>query len=175
MAAILTIHIMDNTSEIAFRVGEPMPEFSLPMVAGESASTCTLDSLRGKAFVLFVYPKDATCGCTLEAQGFRDLHEEFAALDVQVLGLSRDTIGAHKKFIAAQSFPFSLLADSKQEYLKRWGLIYEAKMYGKPVTKVRRTTVLNGADGVIQRVWQSVEPVGHAVQVLEACRELARS
>lgn len=124
--------------------------------------------------MLFVYPKDATCDCTLVANDFRDLHRDFEELGVQVLGLSRDTVGAHKKFIAAQNFPFGLLSDATQETLKRWGLIYDATMYGKPVTKVRRTTLLADADGRIVQLWEKVVPVGHAAQVLEACKYLGR-
>lgn len=170
---------MENTNslplELAFVAGQPMPGFSLPMASSGATSTCTLESLRGRPLVLFVYPRDATCDCTLVAQDFRDLHTQFEELNVQVLGLSRDSLGAHKKFIQSQSFPFALLSDSSQETMKRWGLIYGSSMYGKPVTKVRRTTVLVDAQGVVQRVWQKVVPVGHAAQVLEACQSLARS
>lgn len=170
---------MHNTSELpqelAFRVGEPMPDFSLASVSSGATSTCTRDSLLGRPFVLFIYPKDATCDCTLVAQNFRDLHGEFDVLGVQVLGMSRDSVGAHRKFIAAQEFPFALLSDNSQDTMKRWGLIYHATMYGKPVTKVRRTTVLASAEGIVARVWEKVAPVGHAAEVLEACRALARS
>ena len=170
---------MDNTSELAqelaFRVGEPMPDFALPMVSSGATSTCTPENLRGRPLVLFIYPKDATCDCTLVAQGFRDLHAQFEDLEVQVLGLSRDSVGAHQKFIAAQEFPFALLSDNFQDTMKRWGLIYHATMYGKPVTKVRRTTVLASAEGIVARVWEKVAPIGHAQEVLEACHALARS
>ena len=169
---------LSSTPELIFREGEAVPDFSLACVRreGESlaTSTCTLDSLRGRPFVLFIYPKDATCDCTLVANDFRDLHAEFEALGVQVLGLSRDTGSAHRKFITAQEFPFALLSDSSQETMKAWGLIYAATMYGKPVTKVRRTTVLVNAAGIVRKVWQKVAPVGHAAEVLEACKHLER-
>jgi len=165
----------NDTPELALRAGQPMPAFSLPMVCAQSTSTCTLGDLRGQPFVLFIYPKDGTCDCTLVAQNFRDLHARFDELKVQVLGLSRDSVGAHRKFIAAQSFPFALLSDASQETMKSWGLIYNATMYGKPVTKVRRTTVLVDADGVVRRVWEKVAAAGHADEVLEACAQMARS
>jgi peroxiredoxin Q/BCP len=164
---------LDNP--LAFQVGAPAPDFSLPCVLGEQASTCARQDLLGRPWVLFIYPKDNTCDCTLVAQNFRDLHTEFEALGVQVLGLSRDSVGAHKKFIAAQSFPFALISDSSQETMKSWGLIYAATMYGKPVTKVRRTTVLVDAAGMVARVWEKVAPNGHALEVLEACKYLRRS
>ena len=152
-----------------------MPDFLLHEVSAQGENARTLTGLLGAPFVLFIYPKDATCDCTLVAQGFRDLHSQFGDLNVQVLGLSRDTPGAHKKFIAAQELPFALLSDRSQETMKSWGLIYEATMYGKPVTKVRRTTILVSREGIVARVWEKVAPVGHAEEVLEACRIMARS
>ncbi len=177
---------MNNTSnsastsdELVLRPGQPMPDFALPLVSsaatGTPSSTCGLEDLRGRPFILFIYPKDGTCDCTLVAQQFRDLHARFEELKVRILGLSRDSLGAHKKFIAAQELPFALLSDSSQETMKRWGLIYPSTMYGKPVTKVRRTTVLVDAGGMVHQVWEKVAPEGHAAQVLEACVEMARS
>jgi len=162
-------------SSLIFRLSAPMPAFALPLVCAAATSTCTLEGLRGQPFVLFIYPKDATCDCTLAAQEFRDLHAQFEAVGVQILGLSRDSVGAHRKFIAAQQLPFGLLSDAAQETMRSWGLIYEATMYGKPVTKVQRTTVLVDAAGMVRQVWQKVVPAGHAAQVLEACRGLAGS
>lgn len=166
---------MNLTSDLALHAGAPMPDFSLPMVSAQGTRACSRQDLLGQPFVLFVYPKDATCDCTLVAQEFRDRHAEFQSLSVQVLGLSRDSVGAHRKFIAAQEFPFALLSDATQETMKSWGLIYHATMYGKPVTKVRRTTILANAEGIVQLVWEKVSPQGHAAQVLEACRGLRRS
>lgn len=153
-------------------IGQTLPPFELPQVlAGENgaakapASTCSED-LRGRAHVLFVYPRDATSGCTIEVCGFRDLHDEFASLNIGILGLSRDTIGAHRKFIDAQNLPFGLLADTEQSVLGAWDLIAPGTMYGKPVTKVRRTTLLIDENLIVRQIWREVTPLGHATQVL---------
>ncbi len=159
------------------QIGEPLPQFSLPAAmatenGSESSTRCNADFL-GKPWVLFVYPKDATSGCTVETQGFRDLHQSFRVLDCQIVGLSRDGIGAHKRFIEAQNLPFALLSDKEQNVLKSWDLIAAATMYGKPVTKVRRTTFLIDQSGIVRQIWNEVSPFGHAQEVLQAARLLS--
>ena len=158
------------------QIAEPLPPFSLaaaiPTANGiETSTRCNAD-FAGKALVLFVYPKDATSGCTLEVCGFRDLYEEFRVLDIEVVGLSRDGIGAHKKFIQSQNLPFALLADREQTLLKSWDLVFASTMYGKPVTKVRRTTFLVDESGIVRHIWDDVSPLGHAPEVLERARQL---
>jgi peroxiredoxin Q/BCP len=159
-------------------IGQPMPPFELPLVLPQVlapeqtttkavASTCNAQSLKGRAHILFVYPRDATCGCTLEANGFRDLYAEFRKLNMEILGLSRDTIGAHRKFIDAQNLPFGLLSDKEQNVLKAWNLIVPGTMYGKPVTKVARTTFLIDENLIVRQIWRDVVPEGHATQVLQ--------
>lgn len=154
-------------------LNQPFPDFSLPVAlpAGEQ-STLSRAELSGKPFVLFVYPKDATSGCTIEVCGFRDLYPEFRKLDAQVVGLSRDGVRSHGRFIGEQKLPYPLLADADQSTLKAWQLIKQATMYGKPVTKVQRTTYLVDGAGVLRGVWENVTPIGHAAEVLEACGSL---
>ncbi len=158
-------------------LGQPLPAFELPVALPQvlapentfvkaAASACSSESLRGRAHVLFVYPRDATAGCTLEANGFRDLYQAFEKLGVGILGLSRDTVGTHRKFIAAQNLPFGLLSDKEQHLLKAWDLIVPGTMYGKPVTKVLRTTFLIDENLVVRQIWRDVVPEGHATQVL---------
>lgn len=153
---------MTTLQNNAPQIGQPLPSFSLaaaiPSANGtESSTRCNAD-FAGKPLVLFVYPKDATSGCTLEVCGFRDLYSEFRVLDIEVVGLSRDSVGAHRKFIENQQLPFPLLADKEQTVLRAWNLIMNATMYGKPVTKVRRTTFLVDASGIVRRIWDDVLP-----------------
>ncbi len=150
----------------------PLPDFDLPVADGTSESTLSLQDLQGQPFVIFVYPKDATSGCTIEANEFRDLYPEFGKLGVQVLGLSRDTVRSHLRFIENQELPYPLLADKPQTVIKGWGLLKDATMYGKPVTKVQRTTFLVDGKGVVRRVFENVQPPGHAQEVLEAARAM---
>ncbi|HEX8551623.1 MAG TPA: peroxiredoxin [Abditibacteriaceae bacterium] len=143
-----------------------LPAFALPSTV-DSERTLTNAHFAGRAFVLFIYPKDATSGCTLEAQQFAALYPEFQKHGVEIVGLSRDALSAHRKFIAAQNLPFALLSDKEQTTLRAWDLIVNATMYGKPVTKVARTTIAVDAKGVVQRIWRNVTPAGHAQEVLD--------
>lgn len=158
------------------QIAQPLPEFSLSAVVqtGDGFDEVTLSntSFAGRPFVLFFYPKDATCGCTVEACGFRDLHEEFAKLGVTVVGISRDKISAHRRFIANQTLPYPLAADDGAALIREWGLLKQATMYGKPVTKVARTTFVTDADGVLRGLFENVTPDGHAQEVLDFVRDI---
>lgn len=160
-------------------INKPFPAFSLPAAIPQADGTIettelTLEKFRGRPLVLFVYPRDATPGCTIEVCGFRDQHAEFEKVGVAVAGLSRDGLGAHKKFIQNQQIPYILLADKMQDTLKAWGLITDGMMYGKPVTRVSRTTFLIDGDGVLRQRWDNVTPLGHAAEVLKTCKNLGK-
>lgn len=160
------------------KTGFALPDFDLPVALPPEQSTAPQSStlsnadLAGAPFVLFVYPKDATSGCTVEACNFRDLHHEFRELGVTILGLSRDNVRSHARFIEAQNLPYPLLADKDQTVIRDWDLLQDATMYGKPVTKVRRTTFLVDAKGIVRQVFENVQPLGHAQEVLLAARAL---
>lgn len=152
-------------------IGQLVPEFSLPSVnfRGEQKLIST-ESLRGQAFVLFVYPRDNTPGCSVEAIGFRDVWEELRALGVAVLGVSRDSLRTHQNFIKKVELPYPLLSDEKRELIGAWGLIINAQMYGKDVTKTARTTYFVDAQGLVREIWEDVAPPGHARAVLGFAR-----
>lgn len=154
--------------------GAVFPVFNFPCVSVEGAEVVkgvvSNETLCGRPFVFWVFPKVETSGCTLEAREFAQSFADFERAGVAVLGVSRDTTGAQIKFLQSHELPYSLASDAGGAWLKAHGLIYEAKMYGKPVTKVARTTFLISADGVLRRVWKDVEPRGHAAQVLEVAR-----
>lgn len=155
------------------QIGATLPSFSLPAILPDGSETVlSNENFAGRVLVLFVYPKDATSGCTIEAQGFRDWYHEFEKLNVAVVGLSRDSLGAHKKFIADQKLPFALLSDKSQTLLKSWNLITNATMYGKPVTKVSRDTLIVDRNGIVRHILRKVTPLDHAQQVLELVRAL---
>ena len=153
-----------------FQEGRAFPAFEFPSVAlrdGEKIErVVSNETLRGTPFVLWVYPKDATSGCTLEAREFAALYGQFQSKGVEVLGVSRDTLSSHARFCGAEALPFPLLSDKNGAWLAEHGLIYEAQMYGKPVTKVRRTTFFVDGKGIMRRVWEAVAPEGHAAAVL---------
>lgn len=149
--------------------GSKLPAFSLPSSSGE---TVKLSDLKGRAFVLYFYPKDATSGCTLEAQEFRDLDKEFKKAKVQVFGVSPDSVKSHCKFIEKEKISFELLADIDHVYTEKLGLWGEKMMYGRKYMGVFRTTFLVDKNGKIAKVWEKVTPRGHAQEVLEATKAL---
>ena len=144
-------------------VGDVVEDFTLP---DQDGNDVTLSQFRGKPVVLFFYPRADTPGCTIEACEFRDTYAELRRAGAVLLGISRDTVKAQKKFQTKYELPYTLLADANQEIVKRFGLLREKKMYGKPVTGVARTTYVIGADGRLVHVFENVKPEGHAEEVL---------
>src|SRR5689334_11063636 len=92
--------------------------FSLPDQQGMNHS---LTDYAGKWVLLYFYPKDDTPGCTKEACGFRDISEEYKKRNIQVLGISKDTIASHKKFVEKYHLSFPLLSDESIEVIKAYG------------------------------------------------------
>ncbi|OGF53234.1 MAG: hypothetical protein A2Z21_09715 [Candidatus Fraserbacteria bacterium RBG_16_55_9] len=117
-----------------------------------------------KPTVLYFYPKDDTPGCTKEACEFRDNAHEFKKLGAQVFGVSTDTAESHKQFIDKYGLTFTLLADPDAKISRSYGVLSE-KGYAQRVTYLIR-------EGVVRRVFLSVNPVGHSHEVLTALREL---
>ncbi len=159
-------------SETAPQVGSPLPEFSMllavPQADGSIAeATLTNTDFMGHPSVLFFYPRDNTPGCTIEVCGFRDLYAEFQKHGIAVIGVSRDTLRAHHKFIQSRNLPYPLAADIGAEVIKSWGLLVNKTMYGKPVTGVARTTYIIDAQGVVSHIFDKVSPLGHARKVLD--------
>ncbi len=158
------------------QLGQPFPQFTLPAAVPQGGNiieqTMSNDDLRGRTTVVFFYPKDATSGCTIEVCGFRDLHPEFQKLGVQVIGVSRDTVSSHKRFIANQNLPYPLIADKERVLIESLNLLVNKTMYGKPVTGVLRNTFVLNKDGDIARVFEKVTPLGHAQEVLDYVRGL---
>jgi peroxiredoxin Q/BCP len=142
-------------------------DFTLQNQDGESVS---LSQFADKPVVLFFYPRADTPGCTIEACGFRDTFKKLQKAGAVVLGISRDTVKAQKKFQEKYDLPYMLLADPEMVLIKRYDLLKEKSMYGKKVTGVERTTYVIGPDkGEGQRllhVFPKVKPEGHAEEVL---------
>lgn len=120
--------------------------------------------------MLFFYPKDATSGCTVEVQQFRDLYPEFTQRGWQVIGVSRDSLRSHQRFIAAQQLPFALISDAQEVLCQRFDVIRDKVMYGKPARGLERSTFLL-QDGQVLREWRKVKADGHAAVVLSALPE----
>ncbi len=134
--------------------------------------TKSFDDFHGKWVVLYFYPKDATPGCTLEGQDFRDQYPKFTARDTVVLGISRDSLKSHENFKAKQQFPFELISDSDEQLCQQFAVIKMKSMYGKQVRGIERSTFLIDPNGVIQHVWRGVRVDGHVNDVLTQLESL---
>lgn len=150
-------------------IDKPAPDFELPATGGDDVR---LSDLRGKAVVLYFYPRDNTPGCTREGQDFRDRHEDFRTAGAEILGVSRDSIRKHENFKAKYGFPFPLLADADETACRAYGVLKEKKLYGKTHIGIERSTFLIDADGVLRREWRGVKVDGHADEVLAAVGDL---
>lgn len=153
---------------MAISVGTKAPRFEVDSTAGR----LKLEGL-GKRLVLYFYPRDNTPGCTREAQAFAEKYEEFAALDTEIWGVSKDSLASHERFKEKYSLPFPLLTDPGNEVARAFGAFGKKKMYGKEVEGVIRSTFVIGPDGEVEAVWSPVKVPGHADEVLAKVRELA--
>jgi thioredoxin-dependent peroxiredoxin len=153
---------------MAVAAGDLAPEFDLPGDLGP----VSLTALRGKAVVLYFYPKDDTSGCTAEAQAFTQSVDEFAAAGVVVVGVSKDSAASHGRFRAKYHLAPVLASDTDGEVVARYGVWVEKSMYGRKYMGVERSTFLIDARGVVRHVWRKVKVKGHVGEVLEAARAL---
>jgi len=127
----------------------------------------------GQPVVLYFYPKDDTSGCTREAQDFTALAPEFQKAGVKVVGLSRDPMKSHEKFIGKYGLSVPLVSDEDGRISDAFGTWVEKSMYGRKYMGMERATYLIGADGRVLKAWRKVKVPGHAEEVLNSARELA--
>ena len=127
----------------------------------------------GKPLVLYFYPKDDTSGCTREAQDFTALAPEFAKAGVKVVGVSRDPMKSHEKFVGKYGLSVPLVSDEDGRISDAFGTWVEKSMYGRKYMGMERATYLIGTDGRVVKVWRKVKVPGHAQDVLNAAREVA--
>lgn len=145
-----------------------LPTFSLP---AQDEKTYTDQDFQKGIFVLYVYPKDDTPGCTLEAKDFQTLKPEFEKLGVKVFGLSADSLKSHEKFCNKYGLAFILLSDEEKDLLQKLGVWKEKSMYGKTYMGAERTTFVI-KDGEIIKEWKKVSVPEHAKEVLEFVKGL---
>jgi len=137
------------------RLNAPAPDFTLLDQDGKSH---TLSYHRESWVLLYFYPKDDTPGCTKEACSMRDSLPDFGTLKAKVFGVSVDTVASHKKFADKYQLPFTLLADPEKEVVKLYGV-------AGPLM-ARRTSFLIDPGGVVKKIYEDVNPVTHAKDVL---------
>lgn len=150
----------EATQAAELKEGDAAPDVDLKLQNGNSMK---LSSLRGKAVAIFFYPKDETPGCTVEAQGLRDIHADLGAAGVTVIGVSTQDAESHKRFIEKEKLPFDLAVDTDGSL---------AKAFGVPLKSgyAARQTFLIGADGKVKKIWRQVTPKDHAAEILAAAR-----
>ena len=145
-----------------------------PAVQINTSSGETVDlSSPGQPLVLYFYPKDDTSGCTRQAQDFTALAQEFRAAGVKVVGVSRDPMSRHEKFIGKYGLSVPLASDEDGRISDAFGTWVQKSMYGRKYMGMERSTFLIGADGRVLRAWRKVKVPGHAAEVLEAARSAA--
>ena len=145
-----------------------------PALTVASSDGKTIDlAAPGRPLVLYFYPKDDTSGCTKEAQDFSALAGDFAQAGAKVVGISRDPMKKHDKFIAKYDLKVPLAADEDGAISDAFGTWVEKSMYGRKYMGMERSTFLIGADGTVRRAWRKVKVPGHADEVLKAVGALA--
>ena len=152
-------------------VGSHAPGFSLP---DQDGTIRTLADYHGTWVLVYFYPKDDTPGCTKEACALRDADPDFSALDAVVLGISADSVKAHKKFVEKYSLPFALLADEDKTVVHAYGVWGRKKLMGREYDGIIRTSFLIDPEGKIAKIYEHVKPATHADEVLADLKELQK-
>lgn len=145
-----------NTLELT--IGSKAPDFTLP---GSDSKDHSLSDYAGKKVILYFYPRDNTPGCSREAEAFRDAYEHFTNSNTVILGISRDTLASHEKFITKYNLPFVLLSDKEEIVCKLYDTLKEKNMYGKKCFGIERSTFLIDEQGLITEIYRKVKVPGH--------------
>lgn len=126
----------------------------------------------GKQLVLYFYPKDNTPGCTTESQDFKAQYRKFSAAKAVIVGVSRDSLKSHEKFVTKFELPFALISDPDELLCEQFDVMKLKNMYGKKVRGIERSTFLIGAGKTLLHEWRGVKVPGHVDEVLDIAREL---
>lgn len=156
---------------MTLKIGDKLPSFRGVTADGP----ITHRDLKGKATILYFYPKDATPGCTTEACDFRDALPRLTRAGAQVFGVSRDSLASHEKFSRKHELPFPLISDEDGSICAAFDTWVEKSMYGKKYMGVERATFLIDAEGVVQQIWRQVKVKGHVEEVLSAIKNIVKS
>ncbi len=145
--------------------GDTAPDFSMPRDGG---GTVALADYSGQTVVLYFYPKDDTPGCTTEGIEFTAERDAFAAAGATVIGVSKDSVAKHDKFIGKHGLGVILASDETTSTCEDYGVWVEKSMYGKTYMGIERATFIIGPDGKITHAWHKVKVKGHVAEVLSA-------
>ncbi len=145
--------------------GKSVPTFQLSDAHGNTVKS---SEIKGKKFVIYFYPKDFTPGCTVEADEFSRDYKKFQKAGIEIIGISKDDVESHKKFCKKMKIPYILLADTKTEVSKLFGVWGTKNFMGREYMGIKRSTFLVNEVGKIFKVFEKVKPKGHSKEVLEA-------
>jgi thioredoxin-dependent peroxiredoxin len=143
------------------KIGDQAPNF----VANSTDGELKLSDLRGKNVVIYFYPKDDTPGCTIEAQDFSKKSDQFEKLDCIIIGVSKDCMNSHNKFINKYNLNFELISDEEKTICDLYNVIKEKSMFGKKYQGIDRATFLIDRMGKIIKIWRTVKVKGHVEEV----------
>ena len=150
-------------------IGDNAPQFTL---STNGEGQFSLADAAGKYLILYFYPKDDTPGCTKEAIGFSEQLENFNANNAVILGVSRDTVKKHDKFICKYGLHIHLISDEDGSLCEAFGTLVEKQMYGKTYMGIERATFLISPDGKVLHIWRKVKVPGHVEEVLAQLQSL---
>ena len=150
-------------------IGDNAPRFTLSINGGGQFS---LADAAGKYLILYFYPKDDTPGCTKEAIGFSEASAAFDAQNAMVVGVSRDTVKKHDKFVGKYDLRIPLISDEEGTLCEAFGTWVEKSMYGKTYMGIERATFLISPDGKVLHIWRKVKVPGHVEEVLAQLQSL---
>ena len=147
----------------------PAPDVILP---NETGDIIDIKDFRPNMVVLFFYPRDNTSGCTREAKDFTENIEFFNDLNINVFGISKDSITSHEKFIKKQNLTIPLLSDEAGSVCEDFGVWKEKSMYGKIYMGIERSTFIIDGSGSVTHEWRKVKVANHVAEVLETVKKL---
>ena len=148
-------------------LNDTVPNFELE---GTGNLSFNLSDFIGKYIVIYFYPKDSTPGCTNEGIDFKENISKFKKMNVEIFGVSRDTIKSHENFKAKYSFLFELLSDPEEIACNLFGVIKMKNMYGKKIRGIERSTFLISPEGKLINEWRGVKVNGHIKEILEVLK-----
>ena len=152
---------------VKVKLGKKIPDFTATVT---NDSVFSLSENTGKNIVIYFYPKDSTPGCTKEGEDFRDQFEAFSSNNAIIVGVSRDSVKSHDKFICKYNFPFDLIADEDETVCQIFDVIKEKNMYGRKYMGIERSTFLIDTNGILINEWRKVKVKGHVEEVLGALK-----
>lgn len=143
---------------ILLQEGIKAPNFKL---MGSDKQEHKLSDYLNKKVILYFYPRDNTPGCSREAQDFKNSIKDFTDNNTVIIGVSRDSLKSHDKFIEKYELPFLLLSDENEDVCNLYGVLKEKTMFGKKCFGIERSTFLIDENGIIKKIYRKVKVAGH--------------